>query len=78
MSKRTMCNYCLLKAIRRIAKAKKKKVTIIADPAWGMGGLNVYVHLPSVVIHELKDGEDGERAKYRWAWMKKIEAHCTC
>ena len=78
MSKRTLCNYCLLKVIRKSAKAKKKEVTILPDPAWGMRGVNVYVHPPSVVIHKLSGGEDGERAKYRWSWMAKIEDHCTC
>lgn len=78
MSKHTLCNYCLLKIIRRAAKAKKKKVTILANPVWGMRGFNVYVHIPSVTIHKLKGGEDGERSKYRLVWMAKIEDHCTC
>lgn len=75
MSKQTLCNYCLFKIIRRAARAKKKKVTIIADPVWGMRGFNVYVHIPSVTIHKLKCSE---RVKYHRGWMAKIEDHCTC
>lgn len=78
MSKLTLCSYCLLKVIRKSAKAKKKEVTIVADTAWGMGGLNVYVHPPSVVISKLEGGEDGERAVYHAARVKKIEDHCSC
>ena len=67
MSKQRLCNYCLLELIRKGAKAKRKKVTILADTSWEMNGLNIYVHPPSVVIHKLKGGEDCERAKYRQA-----------
>lgn len=78
MNKQTLCNYCLLEGIRKMAKEKKKKVTILADTSWSIKGLNVYVHPPSVIIHKLNGGEDGERAVYRIAWVKKIENHCSC
>lgn len=79
MSKQTLCNYCLLKVIRKLAKAKKKKVTILVNAPWRMVGVNIYVHPPSVVIHTLKGGEDGERAKYRWSCLKgKIGDSCSC
>lgn len=78
MNKRSLCNYCLLQLIRRSAKAKKKKVTILADAVWKVRGFNIYVHPYSIIIPELKGGEEGERAKYRQAWMKSIEDHCSC
>ena len=72
------CNYCKLKKIKEDAKKRNKAVTVLADASWGVGGLNVYVHLPSVKINKLEGGEDGERAKYRWLWMKELGKHCSC
>ena len=74
----TQCNYCSLKAIRREAKAKGKKVTVLNDAKWGMGGFNIYVHPPDINIRKLTGGEDGAREKYRSAWMWEIGKHCTC
>ena len=73
-----LCNYCLLKKIRKSAKKAGKKVTVLRDAAWGLGGVNVYVHPPSVNIKSLQGGEDGERAKYRRAWLAEVSTHCVC
>lgn len=72
------CNYCRLKKIQEVARKKNNKVTILADTSWIMGGVNIYVHPPSIIISKLYGGEDGERAVYRYAWMKKINKHCSC
>jgi hypothetical protein len=61
-----------------MAKAKNNKVTILHDAAWGLGGVNVYVHPKSVIIDKLKGGEDGERSKYRVAWFYELSESCCC
>lgn len=73
-----ICSYCALKKARKKAEVDKKEVTVLNDTSWIVGGVNIYVHPPSVVIHDLPGGEDGERAVYRWSWFKQIEDHCTC
>lgn len=78
MSSFTRCNFCSLKIIRKDAKAKNMKVTLMHDAKWGMGGTNVYVHPPDVDIRSLPGGEEGERKKYRWTWMMGIGDHCSC
>jgi len=78
MSELTQCNYCSMSRIRRDAKAEKKKVTVLADARWGMGGVNVYVHPCDVNIRKLEGGENGERAKYRVSWMMELSEHCVC
>lgn len=78
MSDFTPCNYCTLRRIRRDAKANGKRVTVLDDARWGMGGSNVYVHPPEVKIRALAGGEDGERAKYRCSWMMEIPSRCEC
>ena len=74
----TQCNYCSLKAMRKKAKVERKRVTVLSDAAWGMGGFNVYVHPLNVNIRKLTGGEDGTRKKYRCAWMHEIGKHCSC
>jgi hypothetical protein len=60
MSELTQCNHCSLIGIRRRAKQSGKKVTLLTDARWGMGGVNVYVH-PKDVNVRLLDGGDRER-----------------
>lgn len=74
----TQCNYCYLKTIRRKAKAEGKKVTILNDTKWEVGGFNIYVHPSNVNIRELIGGEDGERKEYRSAWVWEIGKRCSC
>lgn len=78
MSELTSCNYCNLKRIKRAAKAKDYKVTILYDAKWGMGGANVYTHPKYVNIAGLEGGEDGERKNYRSSWMMSIPKECCC
>jgi hypothetical protein len=42
MSEYTQCNHCTMQGIERRAKLAGKKVTVLADARWGMGGVNVY------------------------------------
>ena len=79
MSELTPCNHCSLKGIRaRVKAAGKKKVTVLQDAIWGMGGHNVYVHSKDVDISKLKGGEEGERRKYFVAWFMEIGERCGC
>ena len=73
------CNYCTFRRIRKSAKEKGFKVTILNDAKWHPGGgKNVYVHPRNIQIHKLGGGEDGEREKYRVAWMMEIPETCQC
>lgn len=74
----TPCNYCKLESIKRHAKKAKETVTVLSDALWGMGGKNVYTHPPEINILVLAGGEDGERKKYRRAWMMSIPEGCAC
>jgi hypothetical protein len=78
MSELTRCNYCSLQRIKEDAKAEKRKVTILADARWGMGGVNVYVHPPGVNIKKLEGGEDGPRKRYFVSWFMALTQHCAC
>ena len=78
MSELTQCNFCSLKSIRKRAKQLGQKVTVLHDAKWGMGGVNVYVHPPSLQIKDLPCGEDGERKKYRVAWFMEVGDSCSC
>lgn len=74
----SICNYCILQSIKKQAKLKGYKVTILYDAKWGLGGVNVYVHPKSIKISDLSGGEDGERKQYRKAWMMEIPVYCCC
>ena len=78
MSELTQCNYCSLRHIKADAQRRGKKVTILSDARWGMGGVNVYVHPKGVVIAKLEGGEEGARKKYFVSWMMELTAHCVC
>lgn len=78
MSELTRCNYCNLKEIEARAKKEGKKVTVLPDTDWGMGGVNCYVHPKAVDIRKLLGGEDGPRAKYRVAWFMELTDRCFC
>ena len=78
MSENTTCNFCKLARIRRNAKEKRLKVTVLNDARWGMGGSNVYVHPKEVKIAKLPEGEDGLRSTYRVSWMMEIPNSCRC
>jgi len=78
MSELTSCNYCSLQRIKARAKSENKKVTVLADSTWGLGGLNVYVHPKGIKIKDLIGGEDGERKKYRVSWFMALGNHCEC
>ena len=78
MSYLTPCNWCSLQQIKKRAKAENKKVTILRDAKWGLGGMNVYVHPKAVVVGKLKGGEDGARKKYRTAWFQELSQSCCC
>ena len=78
MGELTRCNFCSLKDIRKRAKEKGGKISILNDARWGMGGKNVYRHPEGINIRNLPGGEDGERAKYRIAWMGEIPNSCQC
>ena len=69
-----ICNYCRLNRIKKDAE-NGLKVTILSDAVWGLGGKNVYVHPKEIKISSLSDGE---RSKYRKAWMKEIPKQCFC
>jgi len=74
----TTCNFCSVKAIKKRAKEQGKKVTVLRDAKWGMGGVNVYVHEPTIKIKELLGDEDGERSKFRVAWLMELSSRCCC
>jgi hypothetical protein len=78
MSELTQCNYCSLRRIRRDAKREKKRVTILSDARWGMGGVNVYVHPRDVNVSRLRGGEDGPRREYFVSWFMQLTQHCCC
>jgi hypothetical protein len=73
-----ICNYCILKSIKKEAQKAGFKVTVLHDAVWGFGGVNVYIHPKDVNIRKLPGGEDGERAQYRSAWMMEIGSRCEC
>ena len=72
------CNYCHYRGILSNAKIKCLSVTCLRDQDWGLGGLNIYVHPPEIVIKDLPGGADGEREKYRMAWFMYLPDHCAC
>jgi len=78
MSELTQCNCCTLRSIKRNAKAKGMKVTILQDAKWGMGGCNVYVHPKEVNVRKLPGGEDGPRKQYFAAWFMDLTSSCCC
>lgn len=78
MSELTPCNWCSLRRIREQAKVDNKKVTILHDADWGLGGMNVYVHPKDIDVRKLKGGEDGIRSKYRVTWFKALSKSCCC
>lgn len=78
MSELTSCNYCSLQRIRADAKRERKRVTVLADARWGMGGVNVYVHPRDVNVRLLDGGEEGPRRKFHVAWFMQLTAHCAC
>jgi len=78
MSELTPCNFCSLARVKARAKEEGKKVTVLADAKWGLGGYNVYVHPKSVKIADLPGGEDGARSEYRSSWMMEIGNKCGC
>ena len=78
MSELTSCNFCNLGRIRRDAKVKGMKVTILNDASWGMGGSNVYVHPKEIKIEKLDGGENGCRLEFRVSWMMEIPNRCQC
>lgn len=78
MSDLTLCNYCNLRSIRERAKKDNMKVTTLRDAGWGLGGINVYVHSRNIDITSLKGGEDGERKKFRVAWLMELTSNCCC
>jgi hypothetical protein len=78
MSELTSCNFCKLNRIRRDAKAKGLKVTVLNDARWGMGGSNVYVHPKEIKIEKLSGGENGPRSEFRFSWMMEIPNGCRC
>ena len=78
MSELTRCNFCSLEQIKREAKKKGQRVTVLPDARWGMGGVNVYVHPKHVNVRVMEGGEDGERRSYHVSWMMQLTAHCCC
>lgn len=78
MSDLTTCNHCSLAAIRRRAKREGKKITILADATWGLGGVNVYVHPRNVDVKKLTAGDKGSRRKYFASWFMELTTHCVC
>lgn len=71
------CNFCTLQRMRR-GLAKGKRLTVLADATWGMGGVHVYIHPEEVDIRKLEGGEDGPRSKYRSAWFMELPERCCC
>lgn len=78
MSELTRCDYCVLISIRAKAKTNNKRVTILYDADWGMGGANVYVYPKNIDIRKLSGGEKGGRKKYLAAWLMEIPKYCYC
>lgn len=78
MSELTRCNFCGLRDIKARAKKAGKKVTVLCDAFWGLGGYNVYVHPKDVDVAKMSGGEDGDRKGYRAAWMQEIGKRCSC
>ena len=72
------CNHCVLKGIKRRAKAAGKEVTVRSN--------NVYVHPPDVDPKKPKPVGDGEicstldlgENEYFVAWLMSIPDHCCC
>ena len=78
MSELTSCNFCNLNRIRRDAKVKGMKVTVLNAVMGGLGGSTVYVHPKEVKIAKLPGWEDGPREKYFVSWMMEIPDRCCC
>lgn len=74
----TSCNHCNLLRIRREAKQQRKRVTVLADAKWGLGGVNVYVHPKEVNVRTMEGGEEGARKAYFVSWFMELPAHCVC
>jgi len=83
MSELTRCNYCSLRIIRKEAKEKKLKVTLLAG--WH-GGIDAYMHPKNVTRQELQacrektwgDIPNSGPGKYWAAWFMEITNHCCC
>jgi len=69
------CNYCTLRRIKKKAWNKKQRVTKLTG---FMGGIEVFVHPPDVVIEVGAKEEHHPQHKYWVCWLMAIGDHCTC
>lgn len=79
MSELTSCCHCSLKGIESRAKARGLVITKL--PSKFMGGTDVFVHPPNIVITELEGWNVPDhpiREKYFSAWMMQITEFCVC
>ncbi|NVM22877.1 MAG: hypothetical protein HWN68_13980 [Desulfobacterales bacterium] len=78
MSELTKCNYCSLQDIRRRAKERGEKVTVLHNSKWWYGkGCNVYVHPKDIDLPNIK--EDSKlHDRYSVAWFAELPDHCCC
>lgn len=78
MSDLTPCNYCSLQSIKKRAKEKRQKVTVLYNSKWHSGqGCNVYVHPKNVKLQNIK--EDSElHDKYSVSWFMELSDKCCC
>lgn len=74
------CNYCSHRQLKKLAKDKGMKLTIIRETEYALGGVNVFMSPPEITREYLKTLVRGtpEREKYLVAWYMELTDHCCC
>jgi len=73
-----LCNYCLLRSIRRGADETSQKVTVHASDG-SLQGQDVFVHPPDHTLDLTTEPETGNhRSPYFVCWFMEISDHCCC
>lgn len=76
MSELTLCNYCSLKQIERLAEAAGEKVIVYRNTAY-----TVPKALSKKAFLDLPDGDPDKKTgkgKYFSAWFMQLPDHCCC
>ena len=72
------CNFCKLRRYKREARKRGRKITVLPDADWGMGGVNVYEHIKIIDIKKISGGEGGRRKRYWISWFAELPDTCQC
>jgi len=76
MTDLTLCNYCILKALRAAAKEQGEYIRV-REAGGELGGVNVYQVPNCVQYYDLRAGTE-EHDKYFKGWYMAIGDHCVC